>query len=104
MKERSILGMIVLSVITVGIYDVYWYIKFQMELKEKTGEGFGGLAHFLVTLLTLGIYGLYWNYAAGKRLASQGADDWSILYLVLPFIAGAGIISPFLMQNQANNL
>jgi hypothetical protein len=96
--------MIVLTVITLGIYSLYWYIKFQMELKEETGEGFGGLAHFLVTILTFGIYGIYWNYAAGKRLASLGADDLSILYLILPFIGGAGIINPYLMQNQANNL
>lgn len=104
MTNRSIVLMIVLNIVTLGIYGLYWYIKFQMELKEQTGEGFGGLAHFLVTIVTLGIYGLYWNYAAGKRLASQGAEDWSLIYLILPFVGGAGIISPFLMQHQANSL
>ncbi len=103
MKERSILGMIVLSVITVGIYDVYWYIKFQMELKEKTGEGFGGFGHFLMLLFTFGIYGIYWQYAAGQRLAKQGATDQSILYLILLFVGGA-FINPFLMQLQANEI
>ncbi len=103
MKQRSLGMMILLFLITFGIYPLYWYIMFQVELKEKTGDGFGGLGHFFVSIITFGIYPLYWQYAAGKRLAKQGAEDLSIIYLILSLI-GAGIINPFLMQNQANKL
>jgi hypothetical protein len=104
MKNRSILMMVILTIVTFGIYGLYWYVVFQDELKQQTGEGFGGLGHLLVTLVTFGIYGIYWQYAAGKRLAKQGADDWSIFYLILPFIGGLGALNPFLMQHQANKL
>lgn len=76
---------------------------FQVELKKQTGEGFGGLGHVLMLLFTFGIYGIYWQYAAGKRLAKQGAEDMSIIYLILAIVVG-GFLNPFLMQNQANKL
>ena len=103
MEKRNIIAMIVLAFITFGIYILYWYIKFQIELKKQTEEGFDGLAHFLISIATLGIYALYWQFAAGKRLAKQGADDWSILYLLLALFS-LGWINPFLMQHQANKL
>ena len=103
MKKRNLLFMVLMYLITFGIYPLYWYIKFQMELKSKTKKGFGGLGHFLVTILTFGIYAIVWQYKAGKRLAMQGASDMSIIYLVFSFIA-LGWLNPFLMQNQANNL
>ena len=103
MTNRSIVMMIILTFVTLGIYPIYWYIKFQMELKEQTGEGFGGLGHFLMTFVTLGIYGIYWQYAAGKRIAKQGGEDWSIIYLILCFVS-LSWLNPFLMQHQANQL
>ncbi len=103
MKKRSLLFMILMTFITVGIYMIYWYIKFQMELKAKTKKGFGGLMHFLVSILTLGIYAIVWQYKAGKRLAMQGASDLSIIYLIFVFIS-LSWLNPFLMQHQANKL
>lgn len=103
MQKRSIGMMIILFLFTFGIYPLYWNIKFQMELKENTGEGFGGFGHFLLLIFTFGIYALYWQYAAGKRLAKLGASDNSLIYLVLALIT-AGILNPFIMQDQANNL
>ncbi len=103
MKNRNIFVMILLSIFTLGIYPLYWFTSFQMELKRKTGEGFGGFAHFILLFITFGIYAIYWQYAAGKRLAKQGADDNSLLYLILTLIS-LGFINPFIMQNQANQL
>lgn len=102
MTKRSIGTMVLLYLFTFGIYPLYWYIKFQMELKEKTGEGFSGLGHFLASIFTFGIYSIYWQYAAGKRLAQQGATDNSGLYLVLGIFFP--ILNPFMMQDQGNNL
>ena len=103
MKKRSLGMMILLTVVTAGLYELYWLVKFQMELKEKTGEGFGGLGHFLMIIFTFGIYAIYWQYAAGKRLAKAGAEDHAIIYLILTFVA-LGWLTPFMMQNQANKI
>ncbi len=104
MKKRSIGVMVVLWLITFGVYPLIWYCSFQNQLKKTTGKGFGGAGHFFVSIFTLGIYFIYWQYAAGKRLAMLGAEDKSVLYLILAFVPLVGMICPFLMQSQANNL
>ena len=103
MKHRGIGMMILLSIITLGIYTIYWQCSFQGQLKEKTGDGFGPVAHFFMCIITFGIYTIYWNFAAGKRLAKLNAGDNSILYLVLTLV-GFGWINMFLMQNEANKI
>ena len=104
MKKRNLLVCFLLSVVTCGIYFVYWQCSFQNQLKAQTGKGFGGVGHFFMCIFTLGIYSLYWQYAAGKRLADQGAEDRSVLYLLLSLIGIGGAINMFLMQSQANHL
>lgn len=74
-----------------------------MELKEETGEGFGGVGHLLMLVFTFGIYAIYWQYAAGKRIAKLGVEDHSVLYLIFCFIF-LSWLNPFLMQNQVNKL
>ena len=103
MKKRNLLFMILMYMFTFGIYPLYWYIKFQMELKSKTKQGFGGLMHFIVSIITFGIYVIIWQYKAGKRLAKLGASDMSVIYLIFCFIALIWL-NPFLMQHQANHL
>lgn len=104
MRERNLPMMIVWSILTLGIYGIYWYCSFQNELKQKTGEGFWGLGHLLATIFTFGIYYIVWSYNAGKRLEKQGAQDWSIIYLLIT-LTGVGIIfNMVLMQYQANIL
>lgn len=103
MKKRSIILMILFSIITACIYMIYWICSFQNQLKKETGDGFGGFGHFLMLIFTFGIYSIYWQYAAGKRLAKLGLEDHSVLYLVFCFIA-LSWLNPFLMQAQANKL
>ena len=103
MTKRSIGMMILLTFVSLGLYLIYWNIKFQVELKAKTGEGFGALGHILMLLFSFGIYVIYWQFAAGQRLGKAGANDYGVLYLVLS-IVGFGWLNPFLMQVEANKI
>ena len=103
MKERSLVSMILLSIFTLGIYSIYWYCSFQNQLKEQTGEGYGGLGHILASIFTLGIYSIVWSYKAGKRLEKLGAEDQAVLYLILTLV-GFNVVAWLLMQHQANSL
>lgn len=103
MEKRSIGTMILLTIVTLGIYMIIWECLFQADLKEQTGEGFGPVAHFFMSVFTFGIYTIYWQYAAGKRLAKLKAEDNSVLYVILALL-GVGFINMFMMQNQANKL
>ena len=111
-KERNIAMCIILSLVTCGIYGLYWFIVMTDDaVKANNGKEYntsGGIA-FLLTLVTCGIYGIYWYYKMGKALYSAKqqkgitSNDNSVLYLLFGLI-GFGIISYCLMQNDLNEL
>ncbi|MFA6860277.1 MAG: DUF4234 domain-containing protein [Clostridia bacterium] len=103
MQKRSLVAMILLTLITFGIYGIYWYCSFQNQLKKNTGMGFGGVGHFFVSIITFGIYGLYWSFAVGKRIEALGGKNNGIIYLILTLI-GFGWVANLLMQNEVNQL
>ncbi|MBE6022294.1 MAG: DUF4234 domain-containing protein [Cellulosilyticum sp.] len=108
-KQRSIVTCIILSIITCGIYGIYWFVCLTNDVNYVSGEEgtSGGLA-VLLTIITCGIYGLYWAYKMGEKLdiakQKQGipATNGGILYLIL-FIFG-GIISYAVIQYELNKL
>lgn len=109
MKQRSVGLCVVLSIITCGIYGLYWYYCLNEEINEVTEQpGTSGGMVILLTIITCNIYGIYWNYKMGEKLdaarANQGVPSGSlaILYLVLS-IFGLSIVSWALMQNEINH-
>ncbi len=110
MRTRSIPVCIILTLVTCGIYGIYWFIMLTEDANALSGRQSpsGGVA-FLLTLITCGIYGLYWAYQMGETLyaaAAQrnvyGASNNNILYLVLQFFFQ--LIGWCLMQNEINKL
>ena len=108
LPERNIAVCIILSILTCGIYGIYWFICITDEINAVSNEGgtSGGMA-FLFTILTCGIYGIYWAYRNGQKLTTAGRlynkpiSDNAVLYLILQFI-GLGLINYCLMQNDLN--
>ena len=106
--KRNIAVCIVLSIVTCGIYGIYWFISLTDDVRTASGDTrlSGGLA-FLLSLVTCGLYGIYWAYLMGKAMvqakSNNGlpADDNSILYLLLQ-IFGFGIINYCLIQSDLN--
>lgn len=113
MIKRSIGLSIVLSIITCGIYGIYWFITLTNESNFASGhvqDGTSGGVAFLLTLITCGIYGYYWAYKMGEKInqakvmRNMPADSSSsIIYLVLQ-IFGLGIVGYALMQNELNKM
>lgn len=110
-EQRKIAVCIILSIITCGIYGIYWFICLTNDTntvaREEDGTS-GGMA-FLFSLITCNIYGIYWAYKQGEKLdkakTARGkyASNSGILYLIL-WILGFGIIAEALMQNELNQL
>jgi Domain of unknown function (DUF4234) len=50
-KPRGILFVIVLSIVTFGIYHLYWYYKNFEEMKRHTGNGIGGILGLLIAII-----------------------------------------------------
>lgn len=107
-KERNIVTCIILSIVTCGIYGLYWFITLTDDASRANDDpSFTGVKAFLLTLVTCGIYNIYWNYKIGKEMyeANQKrgiqTSDNSVLYLVLG-IFGFGIVTYCLVQNELN--
>jgi len=105
MSQRNVGVAILLSIITCGIYTLYWMYKVTQEITEYNNENANPGIELLLSLVTCGIYYYYWNYKMGKRIAqARGtSSDDSILFLILA-IFGLGIVSLAIMQSQMNNI
>ncbi|MBO5071370.1 MAG: DUF4234 domain-containing protein [Eubacterium sp.] len=106
--NRSIATCIILSIVTCGIYGLYWLVKLADETNELSGqEGTSGGMVLLLTIVTCNIYGLYWAYKQGEKISAmaekRGAapSNNGILYLLLCFF-GLSIIAYALMQDEIN--
>ncbi len=104
--QRNIALAIILSLITCGIYAIYWFIKITDEVNELSlePEATGGVLAFILTLVTCGIYGLYWAYKLGERvdkINGQPGGSTGVLYLVLNLF-GLGIVVYALAQDTIN--
>lgn len=109
---RSIPLAIVLSIITCGIYGLYWIYCVVTDLNTASGEVddmSGGLV-ILLGIVTCGIYMLYWYYKAGGKVnkiqyLNGRPQDGSlgILYLLLAFF-GLSIVTLALIQSELNKV
>ena len=103
---RNIVVSIILSIVTCGIYQIYWMIKMNDEVNLLASEpdAPSGVIVFLLSLVTCGIYGLFWMYKMGERCdrikGSVGGNS-AILYLILT-VLGLGIVSYCLIQDTLN--
>lgn len=110
-QQRNIAVCIILTIVTCGIYGIYWFICLTDDTNTVYGaEGTSGVMAFVFSLITCGIYSLYWMYKQGEKLEDAKARKglvpsqyMGIIYLVLALF-GFGIISYALMQDSLNKL
>ncbi len=108
-KHRSIPLAIFFTLITCGIYGIYWMVKITNETNALTKDTqfVSGIVAFLLTIVTCGIFGLYWAYKVGQKvdmLEKTGTDHNAILYLVLSIFSVffLGIVVYALAQDTIN--
>ena len=105
-KKRGLVGLILLSAITFGIYGLYWIHKLAKDVNllcAGDGKKTGGLLKlFFLSLITFGIYGMVWYYMLGDRL-QENAPKYNLSFnesggtLLLWIILGSFIIvGPFI--------
>ena len=110
-ERRNIAVCIVLTLVTCGIYGIYWIVCLTNDVNTGSGDvnGTSGGMVVLLTIVTCGIYGIYWAYKQGEKLDftknNRGipSSNSGVLYLILQ-IFGFGIIAYALMQNELNKL
>ena len=116
--ERNIAACVIFSIITCGIYGLYWIYKITEEVNKITDhmdDTSPGIV-ILLGIVTCGIYYIYWAYKIGEKLKGYYAgkktpqgEDLPILYLILMianYIACGicAIVCYCLMQDQINKI
>lgn len=109
-QKRDIVKAIIFSIITFGIYMLYWMVKLNDETNTLANEpnGTKGTTVLLLTIITCGIYGVYWAYQMGTKIDSikgakgQATGNLAILYVILYLFISVAALA--LMQNEINTL
>ena len=108
-RNRSIPMIIILSLVTCGIYGLIWLYQTSQEVSNTLGDGDSSGLEVLLCVITCGLYTIYWWYKYSKKLVllsqKMGAavTDNSLICLLLS-VFGLGIISMGIMQSQINDL
>ena len=123
MKKKNVFISILLSIITLGIYSLFWSVDLIFDSsnlfdKNETKP----FKKIMFMIITFGLYGVYWVYKVGKKISikDKKIKDKSILYSIMnimviifalydsnimkiiALLIGIGIIS--ILQNDINKL
>ncbi|MDA3938413.1 MAG: DUF4234 domain-containing protein [Spirochaetia bacterium] len=96
-KNRNIAMVYILSIITFGIYGIYWTVVTKNEIN--------GLGAEIPTawLIIIPIANIYWMYKYCEGFSEKVKKDnnpilWFVLYILI------GIIIPAIVQSELNKL
>ena len=110
-QKRDLAMCIILSIVTCGIYGIYWVYCLNEDANQISAEPepmSGGLV-ILLTIVTCGLFGIYWCYKQGEKLdraammRNYPPTNRGVLYLILAFF-GLSIVNYALMQDDLNKL
>ena len=104
-KNRNIVTCVILSLVTCGIYGIYWIICLAREAVSVKDPADSGILE-IVLMLFLPFVGCYLaEQKLAKGCEAKGIEhkDNSILYLILGLV-GLGIVNLCMMQNDLNKL
>ncbi|MBQ9859500.1 MAG: DUF4234 domain-containing protein [Clostridia bacterium] len=104
-KSRNIVTAVILTIVTCGIYGIYWTICLAREAVSVKDPSDNAVLE-IVLMLFLPFLGFF---MCEKKLAEGCAEkgiahkDNSVLYLILGLV-GLGIVNFCMMQNDLNQL
>ncbi len=104
-KERNIVVAVILSIVTCGIYGIYWAIclaRDSVSVKDETDSGVLEIV-LMILLPFLGFFLCEQKLTAGCEAKGIPHKDNSVIYLVLGLI-GLSIVNYCMLQNDLNKL
>lgn len=109
-EKRDLVVTILLTIVTCGIYGLYWFIKLTDDAGYASGDtSMSGGVSLLLVFVTCGLYSIYWGYQMGKKIAmaqqkrNMAVQDNSVLYLILSLL-GLGIVVYIIAQSELNKI
>lgn len=109
--KRDIVPAIILSIVTCGIFALYWLYCLARDVNEVTDhrEDMSAGMVLLLTIVTCGLFELYWMYKTGTKLdeASQRmgrpSQNRGLLLILLSFF-GLSIVAFAIIQSEINDM
>lgn len=103
--KRNIVVCILLTLVTCGIYGIYWAIMLAKEAVSVKDPADNGLLEIVLMLFLpfLGFFLAEKKFAEGCQARGIEHNDNSILYLILGLV-GLGIVNFCMLQNDLNKL
>lgn len=87
-QPRGVWFVILIGLVTLGIYWLYWVYKTQDEMKRHTGDGLGGVLGLVVWILISAVSAFVIPSEVGNMYAKAGREKpvtgWTGLWL-FPF-------------------
>lgn len=104
---RNIVVAVILTILTCGIYSIYWTVKLNDELLQMSNtEGTSGGMVILFTILTCGIYSYFWLWKMGAcidKINNKNSDlSTGILFLILA-VFGFSFVNYIIAQSTIND-
>lgn len=108
---KSPLTVILLIVVTCGLYYYYWLYTATKEIKEFMGlEEFDPAKTIILTIVTCGIYSIFWYYKMSpivfkdmpeKAGAAVESDKINLVFILSIFLQ---IVSCYFIQTKLNEI
>ena len=73
-EERNIVVYLLLTLVTCGIFGIYWMIVILKDIATTSGEDINPWMVILLSIITCGIYGIYFSYQMGKYMVKAGEN------------------------------
>ena len=87
-QQRGVGFVILLTIVTLGIYSLYWVYKTQEEMKQHTGDGLGGVLGLVIWILIWPVSAFVIPHEIGTMYKKDGREP--------PFSAWVGLwLFPF---------
>jgi hypothetical protein len=104
-KPRSPLTVLLLSIITIGIYALFYYYKTFQEMKDYSGEGIGGVLGLILTIFCGIVVVFLLPAEVGNLYVKEGqpapVSAMTGFWVLLPLIGG--LILLWKVQGRLND-
>jgi drug/metabolite transporter (DMT)-like permease len=114
-QQRNAAVVIVLALVTCGIYMIYWFYKTSAELQEALqDEDINPMVDLILVIVTCFIWGIYVEYRNSQKAyavlsqrdprAVDQTQTILILNIAQLIVGVTGLIATYILQEELNKL